>query len=50
MIDAQGTAGMYANMLMATAILIGTVVVLIIVGFVVYHRTAGGGHETENAP
>ncbi len=48
MIGAQGTAEMYANMLMATGVLIGTVAVLVVVGFVVYHKTAGGRHETEN--
>ena len=50
MIDAQNTTEMFTNMLMATGILIGAVAVLVIVGFVVYHKTAGDRHETENAP
>ncbi len=48
MIDAQNTTEMFTNMLLATGILIGAVVVLVVVGFVVYHKTAGGRHETEN--
>ncbi len=50
MIGAQSTTEMFANMLMATGVLIGAVVVLVVIGFVVYHRTAGDRHETENAP
>ncbi len=50
MIGAQSTAEMYANMLMATGILIGAVAVLVVVGCVVYHYKAGDIHETENAP
>ncbi len=50
MIDAQNTTEMFTNMLMATGILIGAVAVLVVVGLVVYHRTAGDEHETENAP
>ncbi len=50
MIDAQDTTEMFTNMLIASGILIGAVVVLVIVGFVVYHKTAGDRHETENAP
>ena len=50
MIGAEGKAEMFTNMLMAAGILIGTVAVLVVVGFVVYHKTAGGRHETENAP
>jgi hypothetical protein len=49
-IDAQNTTEMFTNMLIATGILIGAVAVLVIVGFVVYHKTAGDRHETENAP
>lgn len=48
MIGAQSTTEMYANMLMATGILIGTVAVLVVVGFVVYHKAIGGRLETEN--
>ena len=50
MIGAQNTTEMFTNMLMATGVLIGAVVVLVVIGFVVYHRTAGDRHETENAP
>ena len=50
MIAAQSTAETFANMLMATGILIGTVAVLVAVGFVVYHKTAGDRHEAKNAP
>ena len=50
MTGAQGAGEMYANMLMATAVLIGTVVVLVVVGFVVYHKTGGGRREAEHAP
>ena len=39
--DAQDTAEMFTNMLMATGILIGAVAVLVVIGFVVYHKTAG---------
>ncbi len=38
--DAQ-TPEMFTNMLMATGILIGAVAVLVVIGFVVYHKTAG---------
>ncbi len=48
MIGAQSTTEMFANMLMATGVLIGAVAVLVVVGFVVYHKTAGGRHETED--
>ncbi len=41
MIDAQDTTEMFTNMLMATGVLIAAVVALVVVGFVVYHKTAG---------
>ncbi len=50
MTGTDGTAEMFVNMLLATGILIGAVAVLIVVGFVVYHRTAGDRHDIENAP
>ena len=50
MIAAQSTAEMFANMLMATGILIGAVAVLVVIGCVVYHKTAGDRRETDNAP
>ena len=50
MMGTEGTAGMFANMLMATGILIGAVAVLVALGFVVYHKTAGERHDAENAP
>ncbi len=50
MIAAQSTTEMFANMLLATGILIGAVAILVVVGCVVYHKTAGDRHETENAP
>ena len=50
MTGVQGTDEIFANMLMATGTLIGTVAALVVVGLVVYHKTAGGRHETENAP
>ena len=52
MISAQSTAAMYTSMLMATAVLIGTVAVLVAVGFVVYYKTdtdpsrREDGHDT----
>ena len=44
--DAQDTAEMFTNMLMATGILIGAVAVLVVIGFVVYHKTAGDRDES----
>jgi hypothetical protein len=46
---AENTTEMFRNMLIATGVLIGTVFVLVLVGFVVYHKTAGDRHETDNA-
>ncbi len=50
MIGAQNTTEMFTNMLMATGILIGAVAVLVALGFVVYHKTAGERHDAEDAP
>ena len=47
MTGTQSTADMFANMLMATGILIGVVAILVVLGLVVYHKTAGDSHETE---
>jgi hypothetical protein len=44
--DAQNTAEMFTNMLMATGILIGAVAVLVVIGFVIYHKTAGDRDES----
>ena len=41
MSGAQGTDEMFTNMLMATGVLIAAVAVLVVVGLVVYHKTAG---------
>ncbi|MCH8810941.1 MAG: hypothetical protein IID07_03860 [Gemmatimonadetes bacterium] len=41
MSGAQSTAEMFTNMLLATGVLIAAVVVLVVVGFVVYQKTAG---------
>jgi heme/copper-type cytochrome/quinol oxidase subunit 2 len=48
MTGAQDATEMYTNMLMATGILIGTVLVLVVVGLVVYYRTARDRQETED--
>ncbi len=39
--DAENTTEMFTNMLMATGVLIAAVAILVVVGFVVYHKTAG---------
>ena len=41
MSGAQGTDEMFTNMLMATGVLIAAVAVLVVVGLVVYQKTAG---------
>ncbi len=46
MIDAQSTTEMFRNMLMATGILIGAVAVIVVVGFIVYHKTAEDRHRS----
>lgn len=50
MIGAQDTTEMFRNMLMATGILIGAVAILVVVGLVVYHKTAGDRRDIQNAP
>ncbi len=50
MTDAPDTTEMFTSMLMATGILIGAVAVLVALGFVVYHKTAGERHDAVNAP
>jgi hypothetical protein len=37
---------MFTGMLMATGILIGAVVVLVVLAFVVYHKTPGDRHRS----
>ena len=47
MTDAQSTAEMFTNMMLATGVLIGAGAVLVVVGCIVYHKTAGDRQETE---
>ncbi len=48
--EAGGTSELMVNMILATGVLIGTVFVLVVVGFVVYHKTVGDRHSYQGEP
>ncbi len=50
MTGADAASEMFANMLLATGVLIGAVVVVVVTGFVIYYRTAEDGRKTEEGP